>query len=198
VISHHRIGAAAAGIVLAAAVFLSAAPAALAQFQEIDLGSPDPIDVLAYGDPLSLVHIPPGAFGDHPPGTIARIGIDIPICNGPNCLGGRALLVSYDDGGCCGSGALVLPVIVQVRYDEEEVRRFGIAEEDVVIAKYDADHRVWIPFSAQSVDVDQNVVRAAESQSIRLFVAAFAAAPQPVAPASWGRIKSLFRDDPSR
>ncbi len=171
---------------------------ARAQYRTIDLGSPDPIEVGVIGDPLSLIRIPPGAFGNHPPGTLATIGIDIPLCDGPGCLGGRAYLVSFNDGGCCGGGALVRPVTVELRYDEEEVQRFGIQEEDVVLARYDADHRQWTALANLKVDPERNVVSGVEGNNIRLFVGVFAFSPQPAAPASWGRIKALFRGGMAR
>lgn len=187
---------AALGIVLLA--LAGHAPEISAQPRQIDLGSPETIEVTAPGDPLSLVRIPPGAFGKFPPGTWATIGMDIPSCNGPNCLSGRAYLVWFDDGGCCGGGALVGPVTVQIRYDEEEVRRFGVDETDVVLAEYDPDHRQWVPVSEQTIDVEQNIVFAPEADNIRIFVAAFASAPQPVAPATWGGIKAVFGNGVAR
>jgi hypothetical protein len=164
-----------------------------AQTFEIDLGSSEAIDVHFFLDPLTLVHIPPGAFGVHPPGTLARISLDIPNCDGPNCLGGRALLVSFDDGGCCGSGRLENPVWVQVSYNEEDARQFGVDEDDLVLARYDRVTDGWIPLSDQTIDPDLNAIRAPEAENIQnLFVGVFATAPQPVEPATWGGIKSLF------
>jgi len=165
---------------------------AAAQPVQIDLGSSEVIDVHFLGDPLTFVRIPPGAFGVYPPGTLAWIALDIPICNGPNCLGGRSYLVSFDDGGCCGGGALEDPVLIQIGYNEEEVRLLGVEEDELVLARYDRVTESWVALPDQTIDADQNVVRAPETEDIHIFVGVFASAPQPVEPTTWGGIKSLF------
>jgi hypothetical protein len=157
----------------------------------IDLGSPDTTEVHFLLDPLTLVRIPPGAFGARPPGTYAWLTLDAPTCEGPNCIGGQGMLVLFDPGF---SGELALPVTIQVRYDEEAVRRFGVEEEDLFFAWYNEGSRRWVPFSAWTIDTERNFVRASEDRDIRRFVAVFAFSPEPVAPATWGAVKGLFRD----
>jgi hypothetical protein len=171
---------------------LASGQEAAAQATQIDLGSSETIELPAFFDPLTLIRIPPGAFGSYPPGTLAWVFMDIPSCNGPNCLGGRALLVSFDDGGCCGYGVLQNPIEVQVSYNEADVELFGVEEDELVLAEYDEVHRQWVPLPDQTIDAEQNVVRAPETENIRIFVGVFAGAPTPVEPSTWGGVKALF------
>lgn len=156
----------------------------------IDLGATETVEVNFLDDPRTLVRIPPGAFGEYPTGTFASIVLDAPLCNGPNCIGGRGMLVTFDMGF---SGFLEKPVIMQVGYDEESVGVFGVGEEDLVLAAFNG--RQWAPMEDQVIDTEQDVVWAAETHSIRQFIAIFAANPAPVEPATWGGIKAAFGRD---
>ena len=155
----------------------------------IDLGSKLPTEVHFLSDPWTYVRIPPGAFGAHPPGTLADLLVDMPSCDGPNCLSGQGLLVSFDGRY---SGDLVLPVTFAMRYDEELVEAYGIEEEEILFCRYDVDHRAWLPMADQRVDVAEDVVFASESTNIRQFVAVFAVPPQAIEPGTWGGVKALY------
>ncbi len=187
----------AAAVLVAAALSLLAAPpsplVAAAAAELIDLGSPIPVEVHFLFDPLTLVRIPPGAFGSYPEGTLAEIQVDMPSCNGPNCISGQGLLVAFDGRY---SGDLVSPVTMQIRYDEEAVRLFGVTEEDLVIARWDERFRDWRPYAGQEIDPERNLISAPETENIRAFVAVFAGNPAPVAPRSWGAIKALYAVEP--
>jgi hypothetical protein len=185
--------AAAAAAAVAAAVVAAALLPAAARADLIDLGATETIEVPFAIDPETLVRIPPGAFGKYPPGTLAEIAIDAPNCNGPNCINGQGILVAFDGRYL---GDLVLPVTVQVHYAEEAVRQFGVAEADLVLARFEERVQEWRPYPAQTIDAERNLIAAPETRNIRLFVAVFAGAPQAVAPGSWGAIKALFRATP--
>jgi hypothetical protein len=153
----------------------------------IDLGSPETSEVTFLGDPGTFVRIPPGAFGEFPPGSLATIFLDAPTCNGPNCIGGRGVLVVFDDDY---TGILEKPVIMQVTYDEASVGVFGGTEEDLVLACFNG--RQWVPMEDQVIDTERNVAWAPETQNIRQFIAIFASNPAPVQPVTWGGIKAVF------
>ena len=163
--------------------------AAPAGAEVIDLGSKVPAEVHFLNDPLTFVRVPPGAFGTYPPGTLADLTVDMPICNGPQCVSGNGLLVSFDGRY---SGDLVLPVTLAMRYDQDLVEAYGIDEEAIHFCRYDAGQRAWLPMPDQQVDVDNDVVYASEPGNIRQFVAVFAFLPEPVAPGTWGGLKALF------
>jgi hypothetical protein len=156
----------------------------------LDLGATETVVVPFTLDPATQLRIPPAAFGPYPPGTYAEIGIDAPSCNGPNCINGQGILVAFDGRF---TGDLVLPIAVQVHYDEAAVRRFGAAEEDLTLARYVEAAQEWQPYAGQTIDTASNLVLAAETENIRIFIAVFAGAPQVVAPATWGAVKALFQ-----
>jgi len=183
-----RCATAACLILLVTALAAVPAPAAL-----IDLGATETLEVPFAVDPATLLRIPPGALGVHPPGTLAEIAIDAPSCNGPNCINGQGILVAFDGRY---SGNLFLPVTVQVHYDEEAVRQFGATEADLVLARYVEAEQEWRPYAGQTIDTQRNLVLAPETGSIRIFVAVFAGVPQAVSPGTWGAVKALFRPRP--
>jgi hypothetical protein len=153
----------------------------------IDLGSSETSEVHFLDDPDTLVRVPPGAFGVFPPGTYASLFLDAPTCNGPNCIGGRGMLVIFDGRY---TGLLEKPVMMQVGYDEASVEIFGGTEEDLVLACFNG--RQWVPMEDQVIDTERNVAMAPETQDIRQFVAVFASTPAPVEPVTWGAIKGVF------
>ena len=155
----------------------------------IDLGAEASQEVHFFSDPLTFVRIPPGAFGPYPPGTLAQLILDSPSCNGPYCVGGQALLVTFDERY---SGDLVLPVTFSMRYDEQAVAAFGVPETDVLFCRYDLNARAWLPVSGQANDPNANAVSAPEAQNIRQSFAVFASNPAPVAAGTWGAIKARF------
>ncbi len=113
----------------------------------------------------------------------------MPTCDGPNCLSGQGLLVSFDGRY---SGDLLAPVTLAMRYDQDLVEAYGIDEEEILFCRYDVGHRAWLPMPDQQVDVAEDVVFASESVNIRQFVAVFAVPPQAVGPGTWGGIKALY------
>lgn len=178
---------------LAAAFLLPAAREAAGQGQWIDLGAPNTVEVAFAFDPLTLVRIPPGAFGERARGTLAHVLIDAPSCNGPECVSGQGFLMTFNDGGCCGGGVLERPVVFQVHYFEAAVRIYGGREEDVVLAGYEPHRQEWVPLDQVAVDSERDVVSGLERSDIRRFVAAFAGPRTPVEPRTWGAVKALFR-----
>ena len=166
-----------------------------AHAEVIDLGSKVPIEVHFLQDPWTYVLVPPGAFGAYPPGTLADLLVDMPSCDGPNCLSGQGLLVSFDGRY---SGDLALPVTFAMRYDQDLVEAYGIDEEEIRFCRYDIGTRAWLPMPDQRVDIDHDVVFASESTNIRQFVAVFATLPQAVGPGTWGGIKALYGPPRSR
>jgi hypothetical protein len=155
----------------------------------IDLGAQKPQAVHFFADPFTFVRIPPGAFGNFPPGTLAQLILDSPTCNGPYCVGGQALLVTFDGRF---PGDLVLPATFSMRYDEQAVAAFGVPETDILLCRFDGSARAWLPIAGQVIDPDLNWIAAPETQNIRQAFAVFASNPAPVAPHTWGAIKALF------
>jgi hypothetical protein len=155
----------------------------------IDLGAQVPQEVHFFADPFTFVRIPPGAFGSYPPGTPAQLTLDSPACNGPYCVGGQALLVTFDGRY---SGDLVLPVTISIRYDEQAVAAFGVPESDILICRYEPGARAWLPIAGQVIDPQANWIAAPEAQNIRQAFAVFATNPAPVAAGTWGAIKGRF------
>jgi hypothetical protein len=178
--------------ILILALFCPGFPA-VARADSIDLGAVDTVEVPFLLEPLTLIRIPPGAFGSYPPGTLAEIAIDAPICNGPNCINGQGLLVAFDGRY---PGDLQLPVTIQIHYDEAAVRQFGVTEADLVLARFEERFQEWRPCSGQKIDPERNLITGTETQNIRVFVAVFAGSPQPVAPGTWGAVKALFHPIP--
>jgi hypothetical protein len=169
---------------------LLAMSAQTAAAEVIDLGAKVTQEVHFFGDPYTFVRIPPGAFGEYPAGTSAQLALDAPSCNGPYCVGGLALLVTFDERF---SGDLVLPVILSMRYDEGAVASFGVPETEILFCRYEADARAWAPMPGRTIDPDANWITAEETANIRQSVAVFASSPAPVAGRSWGAIKAHFQ-----
>lgn len=168
-----------------------------------DIGGGNPVTIYANGDIASRETYAPFPFGLYPLGSLVfedlkpvpcdALGLASEICGETQFIRG---FECYFAGVSCGcSGALAVPTQLRFAYDPLVVQSTGVPEENLKLFFRDEELTAWTLMPDAVLDTENNVITASWNRNV-LGTRQFAILTNditPVAPSSWGRIKTLYR-----
>jgi len=168
-----------------------------------DIGGGYEVSVYADGSPQSFERFRPCPFGPFPPGSLVYEDVRLAPCEelgAPEQICGQTRFVRgfeiYFYGVSCGcGGALSTPTQLRFGYDPLEVSAARASEESLVLLCRDEDVTNWTPMPAARLDLENHCFTVAWNGNVlgTRQSAILTHDITPVAPDSWGRVKSLYR-----
>lgn len=188
---------------LAASLVALLAAAGAGAGEWFDIGGGNPVTIYANGDIASRETYAPYPFGLYPLGSLVFEDLKVVPCDElglANEICGETQFVRgfecYFAGASCGcGGALAVPTQLRFAYDPLVVQATGVPEEQLKLFFRDEDLTAWTLMPNAVLDTENNAITASWNRNV-LGTRQFAILTNditPVAPSSWGRIKTLYR-----